>query len=78
MQLQDTGVIFHMIFGFVFFFLPDVLRFDNSYSWARSKKVFYIIEVLEPDTDMDLSKDLSFSNLNDNDADYDSESSHWS
>ncbi|PVD31384.1 hypothetical protein C0Q70_06796 [Pomacea canaliculata] len=53
-----------------------VLRFDNSYSWARSKKVFYIIEVLEPDTDMDLSKDLSFSNLNDNDADYDSESSH--
>lgn len=25
-----------------------VVRFDNSYSWARAKKVHYLIEVLEP------------------------------
>ena len=24
------------------------MRFDNSYSWARAKKVHYLIEVLEP------------------------------
>lgn len=34
------------------FFFPfaDVVRFDNTYSWARSKKVHYLIEVLEPES----------------------------
>lgn len=27
-----------------------VVRFDNSYSWARSKKIHYLIEILEPET----------------------------
>ncbi|XP_060563002.1 SEC14-like protein 2 [Ruditapes philippinarum] len=27
-----------------------VIRFDNTYSWARSKKVYYLIEVLEPES----------------------------
>ena len=29
----------------------DVIRFDNTYSWMKSKKVYYNIEVLEPDTE---------------------------
>ena len=29
----------------------DVVRFDNTYSWTRSKKVHYVIEILEPDVD---------------------------
>ena len=27
-----------------------MVRFDNSYSWARSKKVHYLVEVLEPES----------------------------
>ena len=30
----------------------DVLKFDNSYSWARSKEVFYSVKILPPDTDI--------------------------
>ena len=30
----------------------DVLKFDNSYSWARSKEVFYSVKILAPDTDI--------------------------
>ena len=33
------------------FSASDVVRFDNTYSWTRSKKLFYLIEVLEPDTE---------------------------
>ena len=29
--------------------LTDVLKFDNSYSWTRSKVVFYSIKVAPPD-----------------------------
>ncbi|XP_022342463.1 SEC14-like protein 2 isoform X2 [Crassostrea virginica] len=28
-----------------------ILRFDNTYSWARAKKIHYLVEVLEPDTE---------------------------
>ncbi|KAL4223180.1 hypothetical protein ACF0H5_016652 [Mactra antiquata] len=28
-----------------------VVRFDNTYSWTRSKKIYYTIEVLEPATE---------------------------
>ena len=27
-----------------------MVRFDNTYSWARSKKVYYLIEILEPES----------------------------
>lgn len=27
----------------------DVIRFDNTFSWARSKVISYLIEVLPPD-----------------------------
>ncbi|XP_059149156.1 SEC14-like protein 2 [Physella acuta] len=27
-----------------------IVRFDNTYSWARAKKLFYIIEILEPES----------------------------
>ena len=26
-----------------------MLKFDNSYSWTRSKEVFYSVELLPPD-----------------------------
>ena len=32
----------------------DLFQFDNSYSWFQSKKVSYVIEVLDPDV---MSKD---------------------
>lgn len=31
-----------------------VVRFDNSYSWLNDKKVFYLVEVVEPDAGRDL------------------------
>ena len=34
---------------FSFFFVSDVLCFDNSFSWTRSKKVYYLCEVIDPD-----------------------------
>lgn len=29
--------------------MTDILKFDNSYSWARSKEVFYSVKLLPPD-----------------------------
>ena len=29
-----------------------MLRFDNTYSWTRSKELFYTIRVLPPDTEL--------------------------
>ena len=31
-----------------------MFKFDNSYSWTRSKEVFYSIQVLPPDMNPDL------------------------
>ena len=31
-----------------------MFKFDNSYSWTRSKEVFYSIQVLPPNTNPDL------------------------
>ena len=28
----------------------DVLKFDNSFSWVRSKEVFYSVKVIPPET----------------------------
>ncbi|XP_067649590.1 SEC14-like protein 2 [Haliotis asinina] len=37
-----------------------VVRFDNTYSWTRGKKIFYQIEVLEPDmTDLQMPRSPS-------------------
>jgi len=33
--------------GLIVCVFSDVVRFDNTYSWTRSKKVYYQIEVLE-------------------------------
>ena len=33
-----------------------MVRFDNSYSWTRSKKLFYLIEVLEPDSEAPIAE----------------------
>ena len=32
-------------------FLTDELKFDNTYSWTRSKELFYSVKVLPPDTE---------------------------
>lgn len=41
-----------------------MVRFDNTYSWARSKKVYYLIEILEPE-----SKSTASKNSNNDDDD---------
>ena len=28
--------------------LSDILRFDNSYSWTRNKKIFYNVTIVYP------------------------------
>ena len=38
----------------MFTFITDVLKFDNSYSWARQKEVLYNAQVFPPDTDFTL------------------------
>ena len=35
----------------------DVVQFDNTYSWTRSKEVMYSVEVLPPELMSDLSCD---------------------
>ena len=32
-------------------FLTDELKFDNVYSWTRSKELFYSVKVVSPDTE---------------------------
>jgi hypothetical protein len=32
------------------------IRFDNTYSWARGKTIQYLIEVLEPEDGLSVSK----------------------
>lgn len=34
----------------------DVFRFDNNYSWINSKKLYYLIEVVEPDAGKELRR----------------------
>ncbi|KAK7506001.1 hypothetical protein BaRGS_00002723 [Batillaria attramentaria] len=40
-----------------------VVRFDNTYSWTRSKKILYLIEVLQPDAAFHMPKDSSSDDL---------------
>ena len=40
------------------FSLTDILKFDNSYSWTRSKEVFYSIKVLPPNVTPEVHSDL--------------------
>lgn len=35
---------------FIKFCLSDILKFDNSHSWSRSKEVFYSVKLLPPGT----------------------------
>ena len=30
----------------------DIVKFDNSYSWLRGKKLWYNIDVTEPSADL--------------------------
>ena len=32
--------------------LLDVLKFENSYSWTRSKEIFYSVKVLPPESEL--------------------------
>ena len=41
----------------IFYSFPDYIVFDNSFSWARSKKVQYAIDILAPE-DTDTIKDI--------------------
>ena len=36
-------------------FIADVAYFDNTYSWVSSKKLSYLIEVLEPTSEMEVT-----------------------
>lgn len=38
---------------------PDVVCFDNSFSYLKSKNVFHFIEVVEPDTAVDMQLDVT-------------------
>lgn len=43
--------------------IVDVLRFDNTYSWTKAKRLHYLVEVLEPDT-------MDFTNPNSSQASF--------
>lgn len=49
------------VYGILNLILPtitDLLKFDNTYSWTRSKELLYLIKVLPPDTqDEELFRD---------------------
>ena len=38
--------------GSDFFLTSDVLKFDNTFSWTRSKEVFYSVKVLPPESEL--------------------------
>lgn len=46
----------HIKDAFSLFLGADIVKFDNSFSWSRSKKLSYWIELLESDLEND-SKD---------------------
>ena len=33
------------------YYIIDVLKFDNSHGWIRSKEVFYLVTVIPPESD---------------------------
>ena len=37
----------------------DVMKFDNSYSWTRSKEVFYSVKLLPPDTELSVPQTVA-------------------
>ena len=39
--------------------LSDILRFDNSYSWTRNKKIFYNVTIVYPLKDSNGHVDVS-------------------
>lgn len=39
----------NLLFDLFYFCFSDVVRFDNTYSWSRSKTIHYAVEVLEPE-----------------------------
>lgn len=43
-SLSDVELIL-----FTCIFQTDVVRFDNTYSWTRSKTIHYTIDLLEPE-----------------------------
>ena len=47
-------------------YISDVIRFDNTYSWARGKTIQYLIEVLEPEDGLSVSKSESSQASNSN------------
>lgn len=48
--------------------VPDVVVFDNSFSWINSKKVVYNIQVLPPYNINDLKRSASFTSLDDSEV----------
>lgn len=50
--VSDNSYSWHNVY---FFFLCmialDVLKFDNTFSWTRSKKVHYSVKMLPPEGD---------------------------
>ena len=47
---------------------PDILRFDNTYSWTRGKKLFYTTEVLQSSGGAMLSRSESSQSAGEEDA----------
>ena len=46
-QLNAAAACYYVYFLWSHFTI-DILKFDNSYSWAHSKEVFYTVELLPP------------------------------
>ena len=47
---REGGILLSLIFVCVT--TADVLRFDNTFSWTRSKELSYSVRVLPPDTEL--------------------------
>lgn len=52
------------------FVFPDVVRFDNTYSYLRSKTIKYLIEVLEPELEETEAYTFDRSDVKEEKSDY--------
>ena len=51
-----SGILCKVKIKIMFSVILDVVRFDNTYSWVRSKSISYQIEVLEVDKSGELNQ----------------------
>lgn len=52
MNILENVRMFLLFLSTFTFLYVDLLKFDNTYSWVRSKEVFYSVKVVPPESEL--------------------------